>query len=202
MNERHYHKGLIALDRPELVAEVKSALSTKRFEHCLRVEETAVKLAEQYGEDMERASIAALLHDYAKEATVEELKQYTNHPDYDADWLRYGNAIWHGPLAAMKAQRTLGLVDDEIYWAVYWHTVGSLNWTPTAKLVSISDFIEPNRQFPEVIEARQRANQSLDEAITYKMQQELQFLIQKGQVVYPKAITVYNHWMNTHQGEL
>lgn len=200
MSKLVYTKALIRLDREALIATVQEALSQARFEHCLRVEATAVALAKQYGEDAERASIASLLHDYAKEATVAELKQYADHPDYDPTWLNWGNAIWHGPLAAMKAQRELGLVDDEIYWAIYWHTVGTLNWTPTAKLVAISDFIEPKRTFPEVDEARALANQSLDAAIVYKMAQELRFLIHKGRAVYPQTLAVYNHWVETHQG--
>ncbi|MDO4670283.1 MAG: bis(5'-nucleosyl)-tetraphosphatase (symmetrical) YqeK [Aerococcus sp.] len=198
MTNLSYRKGFIACDRATLIKTLQAALSTKRFEHCLRVEETAIHLAEKYHEDVERASIAGLLHDYAKEATEETLLTYADHPDYDADWLHWGNAIWHGPLAAMQAQRHLGLVDDEIYWAVYWHTVGSVNWTPTAKIVAISDFIEPKRHFPEVVEARTLAERSLDEAIAYKMQQELQFLIQNKKVVYPHTLSVYNHWVKTH----
>ena len=46
---------------------VRSRLSDKRYEHTLNVKKMAVKLAKIYGEDEERAALAALLHDSAKE---------------------------------------------------------------------------------------------------------------------------------------
>ena len=42
---------------------VRSRLSDKRYEHTLNVKKMAVKLAKIYGEDEERAALAALLHD-------------------------------------------------------------------------------------------------------------------------------------------
>lgn len=49
------------------VKAVQDRLSEKRFIHSLGVEKAAVALARRYGECEERASTAALLHDYAKE---------------------------------------------------------------------------------------------------------------------------------------
>ena len=48
---------------------VRGRLSDKRYEHTLNVKKTAVKLAKIYGEDEERAALAALLHDSAKETS-------------------------------------------------------------------------------------------------------------------------------------
>ena len=44
---------------------VRGRLSDKRYEHTLNVKKMAVKLAKIYGEDEERAALAALLHDSA-----------------------------------------------------------------------------------------------------------------------------------------
>ena len=41
---------------------VRGRLSDKRYEHTLNVKKMAVKLAKIYGEDEERAALAALLH--------------------------------------------------------------------------------------------------------------------------------------------
>ena len=49
---------------------VRGRLSDKRYEHTLNVKKTAVKLAKIYGEDEERAALAALLHDSAKEKSA------------------------------------------------------------------------------------------------------------------------------------
>lgn len=51
----------------ELSEIVKCRLSEKRFKHTLGVVDAAVKLAEKYGADVEKAKIAAILHDITKE---------------------------------------------------------------------------------------------------------------------------------------
>ncbi|MCI5775433.1 MAG: bis(5'-nucleosyl)-tetraphosphatase (symmetrical) YqeK [Aerococcus sp.] len=199
MTELTYTKGFINCTRDELTETVKQALSDERFAHCQRVEATAIQLAEQHHEDVERASIGGLLHDYAKESKRAELEKYCDHPDYKQEWQNWGRAIWHGPLAAMKAQRHLGLTDEEIYWAIYDHTVGTFHWTPTAKIIAIADYIEPERDFPGVDEVRHLAMHSLDDAIAFKLKHELAYLIDAEKPVYPQTFAVYNYWQQTHQ---
>ena len=45
---------------------VKEKLPEKRYNHSLRVAETAVKLAEIYDGDKDKAELAGVLHDYCK----------------------------------------------------------------------------------------------------------------------------------------
>ena len=53
---------------------VKGRLSEKRYQHTLNVKKMAVKLARRYGVNEEKAALAALLHDAAKEIPKEEMK--------------------------------------------------------------------------------------------------------------------------------
>lgn len=193
-----YKKNYIDLSRPELLAKIKENLSDKRFQHCLRVEQMAVDLAQRHGANIERASIAGVLHDYAKEEEEETLLSFSNHPDYRSEWIREGNAMWHGPLAAMLAQRDFGLRDDEIYWAVFNHTPGSIIWTDTAKLVFLADYLEPARKFPNVDKGRKLAQESLDLAVDFKFKNNLTYLIGAGRAVSPESVVAYNHWVLTH----
>ena len=50
----------------KLTKEMQKVQDPKRFTHTLGVEYTAAALAMRYGEDVERAQIAGLLHDCAK----------------------------------------------------------------------------------------------------------------------------------------
>ncbi|MDN5809807.1 MAG: HD domain-containing protein, partial [Staphylococcus equorum] len=50
----------------QAVTLVKDKLPEKRFNHSLRVAETAVKLAEIYDGDKDKAELAGILHDYCK----------------------------------------------------------------------------------------------------------------------------------------
>ena len=54
---------------------VRSRLSDKRYEHTLNVKKMAVKLAKRYGVDEDKAALAALLHDSAKEISKDEMQR-------------------------------------------------------------------------------------------------------------------------------
>ncbi|MDK6233022.1 bis(5'-nucleosyl)-tetraphosphatase (symmetrical) YqeK [Aerococcus sanguinicola] len=199
LDEMTYQKNLIQVSRAELLDRAQARLSKKRFRHLLGVEEAAVHLADRYGEDKERASIAALLHDYAKEASLDELQAFADHPGYDPDWPEAGNAIWHGPLAVLMAKRDLGLDDRLIEQAVWNHTLGSLAWTDLDKILYIADYIEANRDFPGVKEARKVAEKSLDAAVDYKIRHSLMHLLETRKPIHPQTIAVYNQWVQAHE---
>ncbi|MDK8502172.1 bis(5'-nucleosyl)-tetraphosphatase (symmetrical) YqeK [Aerococcus sp. UMB1112A] len=199
LDEMTYQKNLIQVSRAELLDRAQARLSKKRFRHLLGVEEAAVHLADRYGEDKERASIAALLHDYAKEASLDELQAFADHPDYDPDWPEAGNAIWHGPLAVLMAKRDLGLDDRLIEQAVWNHTLGSLAWTGLDKILYIADYIEANRDFPGVKEARKVAEKSLDAAVDYKIRHSLMHLLETRKPIHQQTIAVYNQWVQAHE---
>lgn len=69
-----YSEEYTALDRESLMQAVQMRMSERRFKHVLGVEETAIALAERYSASPEKASIAALTHDYAKERSDEEFQ--------------------------------------------------------------------------------------------------------------------------------
>ena len=62
---------------------VRSRLSDKRYEHTLNVRKMAVKLAKRHDADEDRAALAALLHDAAKEISKDEMRAIMKaHPEY------------------------------------------------------------------------------------------------------------------------
>lgn len=63
------------MDRTFAIELVEQKLPKKRFEHSLRVAETAVKLAEIYEGDKEKAELAGILHDFCK---YDDLSFYTS----------------------------------------------------------------------------------------------------------------------------
>lgn len=54
-------------NRDGVVKKLAEQLKGEKFEHSLGVEETAVKLAQRYGADAQKAGLAGLLHDYTKQ---------------------------------------------------------------------------------------------------------------------------------------
>ena len=53
---------------------LKNRLSVKRYTHSIGVANTAARLAGMFNGDIERAYLAGLMHDYARELTEEELQ--------------------------------------------------------------------------------------------------------------------------------
>ena len=51
----------------QMQAELEARLKPSRFRHSLGVSETAVKLSHRFGVDEEKARVAGLLHDCARE---------------------------------------------------------------------------------------------------------------------------------------
>ncbi|HPD01719.1 MAG TPA: HD domain-containing protein, partial [Acetivibrio sp.] len=50
----------------EMKKKLEETLSSKRFKHSIGVMDTAVKLAKKYDEDEDKAAIAGILHDCAR----------------------------------------------------------------------------------------------------------------------------------------
>lgn len=183
------------LTRLELVDRLKLALTESRFQHVLRVEQSAVDLAEQNNIDPERASIAGLVHDYAKQRPDEDFIEAIKLNQLDPNLLNYGNAIWHGVVGWLFVKDELGINDIEILNAVNYHTVGHETMTKLEQIVYMADYIEPNRNFPGVDEARKLTYQDLALGVAYQTKQTLEYLVKNNRPVFPQTVITYNSWV-------
>lgn len=197
--ELTYTGKFTSYSREALMEDVRQLMSEKRWEHVLRVEKTALKLAEFYGENLEKTSIAALTHDIAKERPDEEMRDLIISENLDLDLLTYGNNVWHGPVGANIVQTRYEIMEEDILDAIRHHTVGSPQMCLLEKIIYVADYIEPGRDFPAAEEARRLAFQDLDAAVSYETEKTLEYLIHKKIKIYPKAIETYNHWVATEK---
>ena len=197
-----YTHHYIPLDRAELVARLHDALRDKRFHHVLRVEQTAIKLAKQNNVDVEKASIAGLCHDYAKQRPDEDFINEIHKKGLDPELLNYGNAIWHGVVGAELIKDELGIWDEDILNAVRHHTMGAAVMTPLEQVVYMADYIEPGRDFPGVERAREITNANMGAGVAYQTKQTLEYLIKHNSPVYPKTIETYNAWVPAYRKEI
>lgn len=203
MNEELvYNKSYIPMTRSELIDRLKKALKDKRFQHVLRVEETAIKLAEQYGVDVEKASIAGLCHDYAKQRSDEDFIAEIKKKRLNPLLLDYGNAIWHGVVGAELIKDELGIWDEDILNAVRHHTTGAPVMTKLEQVIYMADYIEPGRDFTGVKKARVITAANLQAGVAYQTKYTLAYLIENGKPVYPKTIDTYNAWVPQYEGEI
>ena len=102
------------INRDDLLEKLSANLSEKRFLHVQNVAATAKKLAEHWGYlAVEKAELAGLLHDYAKEETDETFKDLIHRYKLDPALLQWNNNIWHGVVGIYKIQEDFGITDPE-----------------------------------------------------------------------------------------
>jgi predicted HD superfamily hydrolase involved in NAD metabolism len=190
-----------AWTREAILAEVEKQMKPSRFQHVLRVEACSIKLAEQYGASVEACSLAALLHDFAKEHDVESMKAIVLSEGMDSEMSGYGSEIMHGPAGAYYAETVFGIKDEAILDAIRQHTIGGETMTLIGKVLFIADYIESGRAFKGVDEARRLAEISLDEAAYYKIEKTIIHLVKKELPIYPGTIYVYNSWIQRKVGK-
>jgi predicted HD superfamily hydrolase involved in NAD metabolism len=190
-----YTNKYTSFTREEIIEDVTKTMSEKRMEHVLRVEETALQLAGKYNADLEKVSLAALIHDIAKQQDDSEMRDIIISENLDLDLLQYGDAIWHGPVGAVLARRQFGIEDEEILDGIAHHTIAAPEMTLVEQIIFVADYIEPGREFDGVKKARELAEESLEAVVKYQIRETIRNLILEEERIYPKAIDSYNAWI-------
>ncbi len=176
----------------DILPLIKKNLSKERYEHSLRVIETAKKLAEIHRVDIDKVELASALHDYSKCEEETYLKQYIIDHNIDSDLLNYNKELWHSHVGAHYAQFTLGISDHSTLNAIKYHTTGRAHMDEIELVVFIADFIEPARKIPGIDIIRDMAKKDLHEAALLIFKASLPYLISLEAIVYPGTIEAYN----------
>lgn len=153
----------------DIISYIENNLSEKRLKHTYGVRDTAIKLASEYGENTEKAELAALFHDMSKHIKGDSLNYFVKHLDLPDKYLNNSN-LAHGKIAAILIKNDFGVDDSDIINAVSYHTTGRENMSVLEKIIYIADAIEPNRNYPGVDELRELAFVDLDRACLKSME--------------------------------
>ncbi|EUJ17661.1 bis(5'-nucleosyl)-tetraphosphatase (symmetrical) YqeK [Listeria aquatica] len=180
------------MNREQMLEKIKQAMPEKRFQHTLGVEKTALLYAEIYEESTEKASIAALLHDYAKYYPDDQAEKLIREENMDPRLLKYSRALWHAPIGAYLAREEFGVTDSEILEAIRVHTTGSTKMNKLDKIIFLADYTEPGRDFPGVEEARTLSKKSLDAGMLFALRRTIAYLSDKEQPIFPDTFDSYN----------
>ncbi len=160
----------------ELLIEVKKYQSEKRFQHTLGVVATAERLATIYNVNIEQCKVASILHDITKQFNIDDQNHLlTKVAD---ETIINTKQLWHAYTGAIYVKQNLDINDNVILEAIKYHTTGHKNSSDVAKVLYISDFIEPNRTGDYLKKFRNQVGQiSLDEFYNdialYKINYEL-----------------------------
>ena len=180
----------------QMTAKLKGSLLEKRFIHSLGVMESAVELAKRYGADEEKAAIAGLLHDCAKNYSKEDMYSLCDEYGIELDEVMMNSSgLIHGLLGAEVAKREYGVDDPEIYDAIYYHTVGKPDMSLLTQIIYIADGIEPNRHYDGVDRIRSLAEEDLDKALILQIDYTIKSVISKGGLLHTNTIDTRNRYL-------
>lgn len=176
----------------QLKIEIAKRLPVQRFEHVLRVNDTALALAKKYSIPQQQTEQAALFHDIAKFNDEENLRLIIVEENIDSRLLSFHHELWHASVGAIVARDEFGVSDEDVLNAIRYHTTGRAGMSKLEKVIYVADMIEPGRNFPGVELLRELAWENLDMAMRACIHQSVQFLVSKRVQVFPDSIDCYN----------
>ncbi len=168
------------LYREDLLPRIRPMMNAHRFRHTLGVVKAAVRLCSVHHLPVQKAALAALLHDIAKGMPQPELAQMAEHYQLvEVENTLMIGAVLHGPVGAYLAQRQFGVMDEEVLNAIRYHTTGREQMTPFEMAVFIADAIEEGREdYPGLNRLRFLAEKSLPAAVLCSIEGTRQYIEQ------------------------
>jgi predicted HD superfamily hydrolase involved in NAD metabolism len=172
----------------------RGRLAGERLLHTEGTEEEARRMAALLGADPEKAALAAVLHDTARDLAPQDLLRTAEAKGIIVRTIdSLCPVLLHGRVAAAEAAE-LGVRDPEVLLAISSHVTGRPGWTSLEKAVYLADKVEKSRSYRGVERVRElvRAGkmevalrEALKNAITYALQSEEGF-------VDPETVVVFN----------
>ncbi len=177
----------------DIEAFIRKNLNPERYRHSVGVMETAEKLAKHYGEDVEKAALAGILHDCGKNCAGKDPVNRLLAIGYPVSEMeRLDPELLHGHIGALIASEIFDIQDEGILSAVSWHTTGKLGMSPLDKIIYIADYIEPNRDFEWVHPIRSAAYEDMDKCLVMCADCTLTFVMKKGKPIHPATVAMRN----------
>lgn len=177
-------------------SELEKKLKPGRFTHTLGVMYTASSLAMCYGENIEYALLAGLLHDCGKFCSVKEQLELCG--EYNlilTESQKRMPALIHARLGAYLAEHEYHIKIPEVLSAITFHTTGKPKMTMLEKIVYISDYIEPGREaIPGLDEVRKAAFTDIDEAVVLSAGATVSYLENAGAAIDPMTVRTYEYY--------
>lgn len=175
------------------LSKLKEKLSEKRYEHSINVSKAAVKLAKIYGEDAEKAYVAGLLHDIAKEMSTQEHIEILKKSDLPfEDFEKVSPKVLHGPAGSVYVKENLKINDEGILNAIRYHTTGRENMTLLEKIIFVADYISDERDFFDSPKVRKIAETDIDEVVLHKLSTSIKKCVNFKRAIHPDTLDAYN----------
>ena len=168
----------------ELRDILKIRLSKKRYTHSLNVADAALKLAEKYGADIEKAYLAGLVHDICKEVPTDEQLAMAQKCRQGIDETEQ----------KIPGENVLHIHDEDILNAVRYHTTGRAGMSRLEECVYLADLISEDRTYKDVGRMRRLAFEDINGAMLEAARFTLSDVIAKGSFIPENSMQTYNYY--------
>ena len=140
----------------------------------------------------DKAALAALLHDSAKEISKDEMRELMRqYPQYAEGGEERPASVWHGICAAILARTRWGVEDEAILSAIACHTAGRAGMSKLDKVVYLADMTSKERDWPGVGKLRKLEMKDLDAAMLAALKQTNDFVLSQGKPLDPQSAAAY-----------
>jgi predicted HD superfamily hydrolase involved in NAD metabolism len=178
----------------EARAAVRERLSRESGEHCERVAETSAEIANAYGEDVDVARLAGLLHDWDRDTSADELLDRAVASGVEVTQEdRLVPYLLHARVGAAELSERYPGLDARVLEAVATHTLGAPVMSPLAKIVYVADMLEPVRSYPGVEELREAIGScALDELFRRAYTRSLMRVLERRRHIHEATVETWN----------
>lgn len=175
--------------------EIAARLSAQRYEHSVCVAKEAVTLSILFGADENKAYIAGLLHDIAKEMPQDEQLQMVQKSGIILDGVEQKTPkLWHSILGAQLV-RSIGINDEQIINAIRYHTTAREGSTLLEQVVYLADWISFERSFKAAQTVRERIAFGLDSAMLCALSASIAGLAKRECSLHIDTVMAYNSFL-------
>ena len=183
----------------EMKQRLQKELSISRYEHSIGVMKKAGELAKIYGIDEQEAKIVGLMHDIARNKTMEEYILYAQ--EHNIKLSEEDEQIevnLHGIIGASILKEEYGFT-KEMQEAVYYHTTGRQKMTLLDKIIYVADKIEEGRKYEGVEELRELAKTDINKAILKSINSTIQKCIRNNEKIHSLSIITRNEYIGKNE---
>lgn len=183
------------MDNQRIIDYLNKNLSSERYRHTICCAELAAVLSLIYGEDKNKAYKAGLLHDVAKELSVDKMHEYIKNNGMRVDvYMENNPALLHAYASAAMAEAIFDVDDKEILSAITYHTTGKENMTLLEKIIFIADASDESRTYDKKIEQwRELAKNDIDAAILKVLDFNIIKVVNRGFVLHENTVKARNY---------
>lgn len=192
------------IDLENIKNKLQKTLKPERYLHSLGVAEMAVELAKRFSLNTEKAELAGLIHDCAKNLSNEEMLKIIKENNLSVDESEIASQkTLHAPVGAFVAKNDFQIDDEEILSAIRFHTIGKINMTDFEKIIYLADKIETKTREPEyrapIANVLDETN-NLDAAMLKSYELTIKSLVERELPISYLTINIYNHLLkNLHK---